>query len=91
VSNGQSHLSRVELGSIFSKSSAISQVHEQLTSSDESHDEEDLLVSLEHIVHTNQEGMISLEQDFFFQLCAFYLVIIDDHILSQRLHGINFL
>lgn len=33
--------------------------------------------------------MVSLEQDFLFKFSAFHLVVVNDHILSERLHGID--
>lgn len=65
-------------------------MHEEFSSSDESHNEEDLLFSLENVMHANQEWVISLHQNLFFQFSALNLVIIYDDILSQRFHSEDF-
>ena len=57
---GKSYLGWVEFGSVFSKSSAVSEVHEKFSSSYEPHHEKYLLVSLEDIVHPNEEWVICL-------------------------------
>jgi hypothetical protein len=57
---GQSNLGCVKFSSIFLEPCGVSQVHEQLSSTDESHHKEDLLLSLENVVHSYQEGVISL-------------------------------
>jgi hypothetical protein len=40
-------------------------MHKKLTTPDELHNEKDLLLSLEHILHTYQEWMVSLLKNFF--------------------------
>jgi hypothetical protein len=89
--DGQSHLGRVELGSVLVKPRAISQMHKQLTSPHEPHHKEYLLVRLEHVVHSHQEGMVGLQQYLLLQLGALHLVVVYDHILTQRLHCIHLL
>jgi hypothetical protein len=89
MADGNSDLERVELGSVFGESGAVPQVHEELTSSDESHHEEDLLFRLEHVMHSHKEGVVSLHQDVLFQLCALNLIVVKDHIFPQRLHGVD--
>ena len=53
VTNGKGYLGCVELGSIFRKASGVTEVHEELTTSNEAHDEEDFLFGLENIIHAN--------------------------------------
>ena len=55
-------------------------MHEQFSSSYEPHNEEYLLLSLEHVMHSHKEGVISLHEDFLFELSAFNLVIVYNHI-----------
>ena len=43
---------------VFRESSDLAQVHKQLSASHKTHDEEDLLIGLEHVTHSNQKGMI---------------------------------
>jgi len=47
------NLNCVELGPLLSESLGLTQVHKELATSDESHDEEDLLISHEYIGHTH--------------------------------------
>lgn len=88
VTDSNSNLSTIKLGSLLVKSGNISEVHEELSSSDESHDEEDLLVGLENILHSNKERVISLKQNILLKFRAFDLIIIYNHILSKTFHGI---
>lgn len=61
VPNCKSYLGSVELGSLFWESSAIPQMHEQLSTSDEPHHKKYLLVGLKDIVHAHQERMVCLQ------------------------------
>lgn len=63
VANCKSYLNSVELCLLFWEASAVSQVHEQLTSSNKSHNEKDFLFSLEDVVHANQERVIGLHEN----------------------------
>jgi len=60
MANCHSDLDCVEFSAFFSKSLGLSQVHEELTTSNEAHHKENLLVSHEHVVHTHEEGVIGL-------------------------------
>lgn len=53
VTKSHGDLDSVELGALLSESLRLTQVHKELSSSDESHDEEDLLLSHEDIGHTH--------------------------------------
>jgi len=64
-------------------------MHEQLSSSNELHDEENLLVCLEDVLHTNKEWMIGLEQYIFLEKGTLNLVVVKDNILSKTLHSVN--
>ena len=87
----QSHgyLDGIESGAVLREASHLAQVHEEFTTSDEAHDEENLLVRLEHVAHTNQKRVVSLQQDVLFQSRGLHLIILNDDILSQGLHGVN--
>jgi hypothetical protein len=39
-------------------------MHEKFSTSNEFHDEENLLICLENVFHTNKEWMISLKKNF---------------------------
>lgn len=65
-------------------------MHEEFSSSDELHDEEYLLVCLEHVLHSHQERMIGFQQNLLLQQSRVQLVMLQDNVFSQRLHGIDF-
>lgn len=75
-------LDGVELSSLFRESGNLAQVHEELTTTHESHDEKDFLFSLEDVAHAHQERMVSLKQDVFLELCRLNLVVLDDHVFT---------
>ena len=52
------NLDCIESCIVFRESSDLAQMHEQLSASHKTHDEEDLLIGLEHVTHSNQKGMI---------------------------------
>jgi len=64
-------------------------MHEQLAAPDKFHYEKDLLVCLEHVLHTNQEWMVCLLEDFLFQQRGLNLIVIQYDILSEGFHGID--
>jgi hypothetical protein len=66
MSNSEGYLSSIKFGSIFCESSTISKMHKELSSSNEPHNEEDLLFCLEDVMHSNQEWVISLHQNLLF-------------------------
>lgn len=82
-------LNGVEAGTLLREASHLSQVHEKFTATNESHHEENLLLRLEHVAHTDKEGVIGLEQDVLFESSRLNLVVLDDHVLSQRLHRVH--
>ena len=53
----------VELGSSFRELAGLPEVHEQLTATDKLHHKVQLGVSLEDVLHTNEERMIGLLQN----------------------------
>ena len=90
MSQSQGNGKSIELGPLFWELSHLSEMHEKFSTSDKLHYEEDFLISLEHIFHTDQKWMISFLQNFLLEQCRLNLVIIENDVLSQRLHGINF-
>ena len=53
VSDGNRDLSCIELSTLLREASGVSQVHEELSASYESHHKEDLWLGLEDVVHTD--------------------------------------
>ena len=82
VAEGHGDLDGVEAGSVLREASDLAQVHEKLATSDESHDEENLLLSLEHVAHSDEEWVIRLQKDIFLQSGRLDLIVLDDNILS---------
>jgi len=86
ISYGNCNLSTIRFSSLLFKSCHVSKVHEQFSSSYKSHDKEYFLISLENVMHANKEWVISLKQDVLLKFCTFNLIIVDDHVFSQRFH-----
>lgn len=84
-------LNSIEARSVFIEARDIAQVHEQLTATHKPHDEEDFLLSLEHVAHAHEEGVVSLQKDVLLQTSRLDLVVFDDYIFTQRLHSVHFL
>jgi len=76
VADSHAHLDRVEASTVFGESLCVAEVHKQLTTSHESHYEEDLLRRLEHVAHTDKEGVVSLQQNIFLEFGRFHLVVL---------------
>lgn len=83
MANSNGDLGSVELGTFFGETGRISQMHEQFSSSNETHDEEYLRLSLEDVVHSNEKRMIRLHKDLLLELCALHLIVVQDHILTE--------
>lgn len=64
-------------------------MREELSSTYESHNKEDLGLSLEHEVHSHEEGVVSHEENIFLQFGRLNLIVLQDDILGQGLHGVN--
>ena len=65
-------------------------MHEEFSASDEAHDKEYLLFSLEDVVHADQEWVVCLHKDLLLQLGRLYLVIVENDIFAKRLHCVYF-
>jgi hypothetical protein len=63
----------------------------QFATANELHDEVELHISLENILHTNKEWMVGLLKDFFLELGGLHLVVVKNHIFAQRLHCVHVL
>ena len=62
---------------------------EELATLDELHDEVDAVGFLEDVVHANDEGMVNLVKDELLDLERLDRLVLDDHILSNALHGVE--
>ena len=61
---------------------------EELATLDELHDEVDAVGFLEHVVHSDDERMINLMQNQFFNLKRLYGLVLDYNIFPDAFHGI---
>ena len=89
VTECHGNLNRIKTRSLFRESCNLSQVREQLTTSHKSHDEEHFLLRLEDVIHTDQEGVISLHENVLLEFRRLNLVILNDYILAEGLHGVG--
>lgn len=90
MSKGQSNSHAVKLSSLLRELSCLSEMHEQFSTPHEFHNKEDFSISLENVFHTYKEWMISLKQNFLLEHCGLNLIVVNNHILSKRFHGIHF-
>ena len=67
MSESHGDLDSVKASALFWESGDLSQVHEELTTTDEAHDEKDLLLRLENVAHAYKERMVGLQKDVFLQ------------------------
>ena len=86
-SHGDSHC--VHFSLIFGELLLFSEVHKELTTSNELHDEEDLCVGLEHVLHADQKWVICLEKNIFLEHGGLDLIVVKNDVLSETLHGVN--
>tara|TARA_B110000305_G_C19389422_1_gene613997 strand:- start:687 stop:1265 length:579 start_codon:yes stop_codon:yes gene_type:complete len=84
-SHGDSH--SVHFGLILCELLLPPEMHEELTTSDKLHDEEDLLIGLEDVLHADQEWVIRLQKDLFLKHGGLDLIIVKNDVLSETLHG----
>ena len=89
VAEGECHGERVELRSLLLELPVLAQVHEELATSDELHDKVELGVGLEHVLHADEEGVVRLLQDLLLEHRRLDLVVVEDHVLAQGLHGVD--
>lgn len=81
--NRQGHRERIELCPGLGELPCFTQVHEEFATAHELHHEENLLICLEYVLHTHEEGMIGLLQNLLLQQCGLDLIVIDDYVLPQ--------
>jgi len=83
------YLNGIEFGSVFRKSLRVSQVHKKFTTTNESHDEEDLLICHENIAHSHEERVVCLQQNILFKFGGLNLIVINDYVLAEGLHSVD--
>ncbi len=83
------NLRREELRLFFLKALNSHQVSKKFTTLHEVHEEVNPELVLEDILHINQERVINRVEDIFFQLNIIHLLVLDDDVLSDALHGVK--
>lgn len=91
MSQGHCYLGSEELCLVLRETLYSDQVSEQLTTLDKLHEEVNSELILEDELHVDQEGMLDRIQNIFFQLDVFHLLILQNYIFSNALHGIQIL
>ena len=69
VTEGESHLSCIELGLMLFEVSSVGEVREELAAPDEVEHKEYLVISLEDVLKADKEWMVQLLEDLLFQMC----------------------
>ena len=88
---GHCYLSSEELSLVLGETLDSDQVSEQLTTLDKLHEKVNSKLILEDILHVNKEGMLDGIQNIFLQLNVLHLLILQNHIFPDALHGIELL
>jgi hypothetical protein len=63
MTDSQGDGKRVELGALLRELPSLPEMSEELTTTDETHDEVELGVSLENVLHTDEERVVRLLED----------------------------
>jgi len=86
VSNSNCHLGSIEQNLALLESLLTLENFVKFSTSNEWHDKVKSKVVLEKIVHTDQEWMITLEHDIFFENCVIYLIVLNKDIFTNGLN-----
>lgn len=84
-------LSCKEPGLVFWEHAHFDQMAEKFATFDKLHEEVDTELVLEDVLHIDKEGMIYRPQDILLQLNVLHLLILQNYILPDALHRIQFL
>ena len=87
VCQGEGDLGCKELGLVLGEHAHLDQVAEELATLDELHQEVDAVLVLEDVLHVDQEWVVDLPQDVLLQLNVLHLLIFENDILADDLHG----
>mmetsp|Transcript_46424 Transcript_46424/g.61484 ORF Transcript_46424/g.61484 Transcript_46424/m.61484 type:complete len:245 (+) Transcript_46424:821-1555(+) len=85
----ESNLSCEELSLVLREHSHLNEMAEELTTLDKLHEEVDTVLVLEDILHVDEEGVVDLTQDVFLELDVFHLLVLQNDILPDDLHGVE--
>lgn len=79
-----------ELSLVLREHTNLYQVAEKLTSLDKLHQEVDTKLVLEDVLHINEEWVVDLAQNVLLELDVFHLLVLQDYVLPDTLHGVEF-
>ena len=77
-----------ELGLVLGEHAHLDQVAEELAALDELHEEVDAELVLEHVLHVHEERVVNLAQNILLQLDVLHLLILQNYVLPDALHGV---
>ena len=80
----------VEASALFAEGLVLLEVEEELSSVDVIHDEVQLVRGLERVVEVDKEGVAELLQDVLLGLRVFNLSSVEDGLLVENLHRVDF-
>lgn len=83
-------MSSVKLGSLLWEPSHFVEMSEELSSSDEVHDEIYFLLTLEDVHHLDKKWMLGLHENLFFKFGTLKLIVLNQNVFSNTLHCVNF-
>ena len=87
LTDGKDNLSCIEFENILWESTLFLEDFIELTSVDERHYKVQSDLTLEKVVHSGKEWMISCEEDVLLKECTCDLVIFNENILSNSFDG----
>jgi len=90
MTKSESNLSHKEFSLLLGESSDFDQMSEELTTLDEVHHEINSEFVLENILHINQELVLNGVQNLLLQLDILNLLVLDNDIFTDTLHGVEF-
>ena len=88
VPNSHHKLCRIKPNTLFLEPLSLFHDFVKLTASNKRHHEVKSVVILEDIVHIDEERMVHLDHDLFFEECALNLLIFNENVLSDGLNGV---
>jgi hypothetical protein len=91
VANCHNNLGSIELDNNLWESLLALENFVQLSTSNEGHDKVKAELRLEEIVHAHKEWVIAAKQDILLEFSVIHLIILEEHIFSDRLDSVQLL
>ena len=90
VTKGDENLSSDEFDLLLFKSSLLTEMIEEITTLDVLKEEVESIFVLEHVIHGEDEWVLSLEQDILLSSSVYDLTLLDEDIFVDSLHSVLF-